>query len=173
MLPQRKQIRLRHYDYSSNGWYFVTICTKNRIYHFGSIRNKTMYYSPIGQQAMQCWLEIPRHYPFVELGAHVIMPNHVHGIIGIFHKKPQKKDADKQFPEKHISPKSDSLSRIVGSYKSAVTKWCNSNGHQSFKWHYRFHDHIIRNSWDYRRIHDYILNNVNKWEDDRFHGSAM
>jgi len=83
MIPKRKHIRLRNHDYSSRGWYFVTICTNNRVCSLGKIENKTLVLSVIGKQAEIFWNEIPVHFPNVELGNYVIMPNHIHGIIRI------------------------------------------------------------------------------------------
>jgi len=90
--------RARFWDYRWNAAYFVTICTQNREHWFGKIvktqnaasPNK-MDLSPIGHIANSCWYEIPHHFPFVELGAHVIMPNHVHGIV-IINKPDDERD---------------------------------------------------------------------------------
>lgn len=167
MTPERKQIRLRNYDYSSNGWYFITICTSNKTCYFGHISSNKMHYSSIGLLALKYWIEIPKHYPYVKLGKYVIMPNHVHGIIGIFKERNDKHHSSSI--NTSLSPSRGSISRIIGSYKSSVSRWCNKNGHDYFGWHYRFHDHIIRNSQDYQRIHEYILNNVKRWNGDRFY----
>jgi REP element-mobilizing transposase RayT len=75
--------RAAFWDYARNGAYFVTICTQNRVRWFGRVKNKKMELSTIGNIANACWLEIPNHFPFVELGAHIIMPDHVHGIVVI------------------------------------------------------------------------------------------
>ena len=73
--------RLQTWDYSKNGAYFITICTQNREHFFGNIQNGTMQLSEIGKLAEQYWLEIPKHFPFIELGNFVVMPNHFHGIL--------------------------------------------------------------------------------------------
>jgi REP element-mobilizing transposase RayT len=73
--------RLQKWNYGWNAAYFVTICTKNRIHFFGNIINGENNLSEIGEMANKYWLEIPNHFPFVKLGAFVIMPNHVHGIV--------------------------------------------------------------------------------------------
>lgn len=73
--------RLPNYDYSSSGRYFVTICTHNRQHFFGEVRSRLMHFSPIGAIAHQLWVEIPNHHQYVKLDAHIIMPNHIHGII--------------------------------------------------------------------------------------------
>jgi len=79
-------IRLQNYDYSGDGYYFVTICTKNREHFFGNVVNKEMVLNGLGQIAVQYWLEIPKHFPNVILDEFVIMPNHIHGIIIIENK---------------------------------------------------------------------------------------
>ena len=74
-------IRLQSWDYSKNGAYFITICTKNRQHFFGKIENDIMQLSEIGKLAEQYWLEIPNHFPFIELGNFIVMPNHFHGLL--------------------------------------------------------------------------------------------
>ena len=73
--------RLQNWDYGSNGAYFVTICTQNREHFFGEISDGQMHLNEIGRLAEKFWSEIPVHFPFIELGNFVIMPNHVHGIL--------------------------------------------------------------------------------------------
>jgi len=77
--------RLQTWDYANNGAYFITICTQNRHHFFGTIQNQEMQLSEIGKLAVQFWMEIPNHFPFIELGNFVVMPNHVHGILIINH----------------------------------------------------------------------------------------
>jgi REP element-mobilizing transposase RayT len=78
-------IRLKGYDYSQNGFYFITICTKYKRPYFGVIEYCKMRFTKLGCIAHNCWLEIPKHFPFVVLDAFVIMPDHVHGILVIKH----------------------------------------------------------------------------------------
>ncbi|MFN8431072.1 MAG: transposase [Spirosomataceae bacterium] len=73
--------RLRGYDYASEGAYFITICTHNREHFFGEIADGKMHLNEIGKLAEKYWAEIPDHFPDVELGNFVIMPNHTHGIL--------------------------------------------------------------------------------------------
>jgi REP element-mobilizing transposase RayT len=77
--------RLQTWDYANNGAYFITICTQNREHFFGNIKNGIMQLSEIGKLAAQFWHEIPNHFPMVELGNFVVMPNHVHGILIMNH----------------------------------------------------------------------------------------
>jgi REP element-mobilizing transposase RayT len=74
-------VRLQKWDYRWNAAYFVTICTQQRDCFFGEIVNEKMKLSETGQLAQFYWCEIPNHFPFVQLGDYVIMPNHIHGII--------------------------------------------------------------------------------------------
>jgi putative transposase len=76
-------IRLPHWDYGSNAIYFITICTNNHINYFGEIMNNKIIYSSIGKITYQCWIDIPKHFPFVKLDKFIIMPNHVHGVLNI------------------------------------------------------------------------------------------
>lgn len=78
--------RLKNWDYSSDGYYFITICTRNRVHFFGTITNGIMVLSDMGNIADRFWREIPDHFPMVRLDKWVIMPNHVHGIVFIDNK---------------------------------------------------------------------------------------
>lgn len=82
-LPQRRSIRLKGYDYTREGAYYVTVCTKDRRHWFGRVVDGVMHLSPIGQWAEQCWLAIPEHMPYVDIADFVIMPDHMHGIVVI------------------------------------------------------------------------------------------
>jgi putative transposase len=188
MIRDRKHIRLRNYDYASDGWYFVTICTHEREFCFGKIENQIMYPSDIGMQAELMWNEIPQHFPMAELGEFVVMPNHIHGIIGIHHKfvddnvggivgtrhgvsVPDSSDNLVGSPNFNQFGKTipGSLSAIIGQYKSSVSRWCIKNNRAIFAWQSRFHDHVIRNQEEFDRIENYILNNVANWNSDKFY----
>ena len=78
-----KSTRLNRWDYSQEGAYYTTICTKNRELYFGDVKHGTMELSDIGEIARQYWREIPEHFPNTELDEFIVMPNHVHGIIRI------------------------------------------------------------------------------------------
>jgi putative transposase len=73
--------RLPHWDYSSDGWYFVTICTQNRAEYFGEVRNYVMELSDIGRIAQEQWHKNAQLRDNVRLDEFIIMPNHIHGII--------------------------------------------------------------------------------------------
>lgn len=80
-IHHRRSIRLNGYDYSRAGLYFITICCENREHRFGKIENNEMILNDAGEIAEKCWLEIPNHFPNAILHEHIIMPNHIHGII--------------------------------------------------------------------------------------------
>jgi putative transposase len=73
--------RLPHWDYGSNGAYFITICTAQRTHFFGTVANGTMQLNALGTLAQQYWQEIPQHFPYIQLANFVVMPNHTHGIL--------------------------------------------------------------------------------------------
>jgi len=161
------------WDYSSNAAYFVTICVANRAHDFGEITDSGMTLSPLGQSALVCWNEIPAHFPFVELGEFIVMPNHVHGIVVI--NKPvsdaivetQNIASLRNGPKNRFGPQSQNLASIVRGYKIGVTKFARQNG-IPFVWQARYHDHVIRNMGEYERIYQYILDNPQKWKEDEY-----
>ena len=175
--------RASWWDYGWNGAYFITICTANRNHFFGEIFNGKMQLTPIGILADVFWHEIKNHTVNVELGAFVVMPNHVHGILIL--DKPEISFSNvetrhalslqSQTPaqQRFQNQGKNTVSSIIGSYKSAVTKHCNrlqltDNDGVVFGWQARFHDHIIRNDEEYQKINDYIENNPANWNNDKF-----
>jgi len=172
----KKNRRLTGYDYRLGGLYFITICTKDRLPYFGEVKEGVMELSDEGIIARDYWLEIPAHKPQVFLGEFVVMPNHVHGIIGIETATgnvtaghcPAVAAGEKNPFMTGISPKSGSISQIIGSYKSACTKMIRCMRTEPFAWQDRFHDRIIRNQQELQRIEDYILANPEKWPEDKF-----
>ena len=177
--------RATFWDYGWNAAYFITIITQNWSCWFGKVKNKKMELSDLGACANSCWLEIPNHFPFVELGAHVIMPNHVHGILIInkpvetqYFASPDGKSnrgdnvvetqniATLQTPQNKLGPQSQNLAAIVRGFKIGVTKNARLI-HPKFKWQPRFHDHIIRDERAFNAISNYILKNPAKWNSNR------
>jgi len=170
-----ESVRLKDYDYSQNGIYFLTICTKNREEYFGSIVNKEMILNEMGKIAENFWKEIPNHFSNMRLDEFVVMPNHVHGIIEILCDKHARRDEamprlyNGAYPKmSKISPMPGSLSVILGSYKSIITKTIRKKiPYIFFAWQSRYYDRIIRNEIELNRIREYIFNNPAKWEEDR------
>ena len=165
----RKSIRLKNYDYSKPGIYFVTICTKNREFLFGEIVNGVIVLNDAGKIAQQCWLEIPEHFPCVSLDKFVIMPNHIHGIIIINHVAGvQNIEPLQQFNQfQKIIP--NSIGSIVRGFKIGVTKWFRQNNILNVVWQRNYYEHIIRNEKELNKIREYIINNPLKWGLDKYY----
>jgi putative transposase len=151
-----------------------------------------MHHSAIGEIANQCWIDIPKHFPFVKLDAHIIMPNHTHGIIIIDksdldlksnkfsnpsevqtqniaslrretnHDSNSKNNSE---PKNKFGPQSQNLASIIRGFKTGVT--VNARKIKpSFEWQARFHDVIIRDHRAYTNIRNYIINNPANWDKD-------
>ena len=146
---------------------------------FGNVINGKMQLSEIGQIASQMWYEIPIHFPFIDLDVFVVMPNHIHGIIvinrsiekpivGALHATPLPPDDVTHLLNEtmsFISPKSGSLSVVVRSYKSAVTKHAHKlDSH--FSWQSGYYDTIICTKGQLKRIRKYVLENPQNWNDN-------
>lgn len=151
---------MQGYDYSQEGCYFVTICTKNRLDWFGKIENEDMALNKYGRILQKCWLDLPNHYHNIVLDEFVIMPNHVHGIIAI-----TVGNGLKPFP----TGKNHGLSEIIRGFKTFSSRRINElpeNDHK-FVWQKSFYDHIIRDEESLHNIRQYIRNNPLKWSLDR------
>ena len=175
----RRSIRLNGYDYTQNGNYFLTICTRNRECLFGDVRDGKMYLSNYGGLVNECWQEIPIHFPQIVLHEYVIMPNHVHGIIEI--NNPQSTDtnmgmctdtvgvgANNYSPLRTPQSRPNGTSRTVGSvvrgFKIGVTKQMGFS-----PWQRNYYEHVIRNDESYQNIVQYMAQNPLKWEVDCFY----
>ncbi|MBT3617511.1 MAG: hypothetical protein HOD97_05730 [Candidatus Marinimicrobia bacterium] len=156
MKGKRKHIRLADYDYSQSGIYFVTICSQIRECIFGEITNGNMKLNLIGNIAYRCWEGIEKHYTSVNLFDFVVMPNHVHGMVGL---------NSTQF-------KNPVLGDIVGKYKAAVTREINKRRGEIYRaptkvWQRNYYEHIIRNETAFERITEYIRSNPSNWKQDK------
>jgi len=191
-----ESLRLQNWDYRWSSAYFLTICTQNKEHYFGKINNGKMQLSNIGILADVFWYEIKNHAKNVKLDSFVVMPNHIHGILILNDNNvndidgningcdggrdkaclvstmtiPLQSSQQKQnIGQKRFQNQGkNSVSSIIGSYKSAVTKHANRLGFD-FKWQSGFYDHIIRNDKSYKKISNYIINNQKNWKDDKFH----
>jgi REP element-mobilizing transposase RayT len=163
-LPQRKSPRLRGYDYSQAGAYFVTICTHHRLPLFGEIHETTMNPTPLGSAAASAWLALPGYFPRIQLDAWVIMPNHMHGILAIGWDDPFDTPPDDPLFYRHT------LGTILNNYKGSVTRTARqaSNDPAMRVWQTRYHDHIIRRESELQTIREYIGANPARWSEDKF-----
>ena len=174
-----KSNRLQNWDYGWNASYFVTICTKGREHFFGEIKKGNMEFSKIGDIVHKFWLEIPKHFPFVNLGEFVVMPNHIHGIIII--DKNDNNAHPVETPKLDVStmtttPKTNGgknpkwKPNILGSIINQYKRICTINArktNRNFAWQSRYYDHIIRDKKSFNKISEYIINNPINWGKDR------
>jgi putative transposase len=145
-LPNRKSIRLKGYDYSQAGLYFITICCDDRKCLFGKISDGKMIFNETGNVANECWLQIPKHFPNAILHEYIIMPNHVHGIIelipeilvGIQDNEPRTQNIEwaqnvepRQNEFQKIIP--HSIGSIIRGFKIGVTKWIRQTSERSVR----------------------------------------
>ena len=165
IIHKRKSIRLKEYDYSQPGEYFITICTHDKKCAFGETVEEKIILSPIGIIAKKCWEEIPEHFPNVRLDEHVIMPNHVHGIVII-----EGRDLINQIPTRNNFPLMKNpkvtLGKIIRSYKARSAKYIHDSGYVDFQWQSLFYDWIVRSEKELDNIRDYIINNPPQWSLD-------
>jgi REP element-mobilizing transposase RayT len=171
-LPHRGSTRLTGFDYSQPGAYFVTICCKDRQCLLGSISGGKVELTAIGQIAREVWNSLPDRFPPLVLDAFVIMPNHVHGVLGIravpgivgAGLTPPAVAAPLSIPE---APK-PSLPAIIGAFKSIstinVNRQLKTKGKQL--WQRSYYEHIVRKGEDLRKIQQYILENPLMWSLD-------
>lgn len=174
-LPKRKHPRLKQYDYSSNGFYFVTICCKDKqcslskIEHFPDVvghclapherlyADTILTLSSFGQIAEKQLLELEIRYDYVKIDKYVIMPNHIHAIIILEGAA-------------GASPR-PTLTDIICTYKSLTTRECNAvnktMGRKLFQT--SFFDHIISNEVEYQNVWQYINENPRKWGNDEYY----
>ncbi len=189
----RKSIRLRGYDYSQAGAYFVTICTQNRECLFGNIINEKMVLNDAGQMVKMIWDELPINYPGINIDEFQIMPNHIHGIIILVGAGPRAcTDATPRGCPKttdHINigqargptPTAAGLSLpdIVHRFKSLTTaryrhgvkqkQWPPFPGKL---WQRNYYEHIVRDDNELNKIRKYIMDNPKKWDLDRENPNA-
>jgi REP element-mobilizing transposase RayT len=159
-IHNRRSVRLKGYDYSEEGLYFITICVQDRKCLFGKIVYGKMNLNDAGNISDNCWLEIPNHFPNVVLHEHIVMPNHVHGIIELIKTGSQNGSESSAVGVENFQPlQSPNVS-------------LSSMGIQNFEplriWQRNYYEHIIRNEQSYQQIADYIINNPNNWQEDDF-----
>lgn len=165
--PKRKHIRLKEYDYSQNGYYYITICAYEKKCIFGSVGRglapatagmQDIHLSPLGETAEEQLFALELRYPFVRIDKYIIMPNHLHFVLVLDGKTAG------------ASPR-PTLSDIICAYKSLTTRLYN----QRYKltnnkiFQSSFYEHIIRNEKDYLAVWQYIDENPRKWENDEYY----
>ena len=185
-LHHRRSIRLREWDYSGPGGYFVTICSYRRESMFGEIRNGRMDLNSYGEIVQQSWVDLPKHYHNILLDEFVIMPNHVHGIIVIvddivvdntnsavgasLRLAPTeiRHDTQPAPTERWNAMNHRPVSEIVRAFKSFSARRINGlrDAIGVGVWQRNYYERIIRNEKELRRVREYIAFNPSKWAFD-------
>ena len=177
-IHHRRSIRLKGYDYSSQGAYFVTLCCENRQHRFGEISESKIELTPCGQIATE-WMEnLPTKFPTIEIDEYIIMPDHIHAIISIRTGNPHcTPDTDRKgnpcgCPEENPP----TIGQIIGAYKSLVAndclKWHKEHNLQMGKfWQRNYYEHIIRDEQAYENISNYIRTNPERWQSNHSTGN--
>jgi putative transposase len=181
----RRTIRMKGYDYSQQGMYFITLCCRDRACLFGDIVDGKMMLNQYGRIAYNEWINTAKIRPNVELHEFVIMPNHIHTIIRItgcrgelnspviddelnsqvlgdennLHKSNGEFNSPLRGPAQTVGA-------IVRGYKSAVTKQLNALHIGCAVWQRNYYEHVIRNAHVYLKISEYIKNNPANWDND-------
>lgn len=167
----RRSIRLKGYDYSQAGAYFVTICTQNRVCLFGEIVDGEMRLNDAGKIVADSWQWLASQYDYIELDEWVIMPNHIHGIIVVNERRGDSRIAPTQIAPTQTGPtgKRKPIGRLIGAFKTVSTKHINiMRGMAGIPvWQRNYYEHIIRNDESLNRIREYIANNPLQWALDR------
>jgi REP element-mobilizing transposase RayT len=148
----RRPLRLKGYDYSQPGAYFITICTHERIPLFGEIIAHQMRPNSYGMIVTAVWNELPDHYPNAALDAFIVMPNHIHGIIILGD------EAGKRYP----------LPEIARGFKTFSARAINERRQTRTAplWHRGYYEHVVRDEKALSGIREYIVNNPARWSDD-------
>ncbi len=157
-LPQRKTVRLKGYDYSAPGAYFITICVQGRRCILSKITvgeglaPPAVHLTAKGKLAEEQIQQIPIRFPTATVDKYVIMPNHIHLILTL------------RTGAGGASP-SPTITQVVGTFKSMTTRLCEG---ESKLFQRSLYDHVVRNDTDYQEIWTYIGQNPAKWKDDCF-----
>jgi len=181
----RRSIRLQGYDYSSAGAYYVTIVAWQRECLFGEVVNREMRLNKVGKIVEWEWLELSKRLSYISLGAHMVMPNHFHGILFIHEdvgatRQGRSMSQPKEEPLQTMipagiggsplpnGPKPASLGAILAQFKSRVTKriWKVPELKETPIWQRNYYEHVIRNETDLQNKTDYIESNPLLWNDD-------
>ncbi|MDF5723751.1 MAG: hypothetical protein PUP91_25460 [Rhizonema sp. PD37] len=186
-IHHRRSIRLKGYDYSQPGAYFITICTHQRECLFGEILNGQMQLNNFGRIIQLHWGNLQKHHLHIKLDEFVVMPNHLHGIIILFNEiqmfvgaglnatftSQTEKTIIKPAPTaanigKSINYQQKGIPEILRGFKTFSARQINNILCQQGVplWQRNYYEHIIRNESELNRIREYIVNNPQKWTED-------
>jgi REP element-mobilizing transposase RayT len=172
----RRSIRLKGFDYSSAGAYYVTIVAWHRECLFGEVVNGEMKLNRYGKIVQAEWLELPKRIQFLALGAYIVMPNHFHGILVFFDELGNAPLglSNKFFPVSFLpefpprGPQPESLGAMLAQFKSRVTKrlWKFPSLKETPIWQRNYYERIIRDEQELQNKTDYIEANPMLWDED-------
>jgi len=166
---QRRSLRLKDYDYTQEGAYFVTICTHGHKCLFGGIVNGKMRLNSFGEIVHNEWISTAIVRNNVAIDAFIVMPNHLYGIIIVNDPNIRRGDpAGRPYTPIPHGPPSNSIGAMVGQFKSLATKRINALRHTPGNriWQRNYYEHVIRNEADLNEIRQYILDNPVQWDKD-------
>ncbi|MEW5701702.1 MAG: transposase [Candidatus Zixiibacteriota bacterium] len=170
--PTRRSVRLRGYDYTRAGAYFLTICTEDRAMSLGIVGNDSVVLNTLGQVVADSWLWLARQYDYVELDEWIIMPNHLHGIVVV-----GREDAggSRTAPTAIPDVERKSIGRVVGAFKTVSTKHVNriKGTPGATPWQRNYYEHVIRDDDELNRVRLYIQCNPARWAMDRENPSGI
>lgn len=162
----RRSIRLRDYDYSKAGAYFITVRAKSRENIFGAVTNREMVMNEYGKIVEDVWLSCGRAYPFVDVDTYIVMPDHFHGIVligedivGAIHELPLQKMRQKQMPRWYR--RKMTLPMVIGRFKMVSARSINRLRGRSGTavWQRNYYEHIIRDEVELNRVREYVASN--------------
>ncbi|MBT5337767.1 transposase [Candidatus Falkowbacteria bacterium] len=158
--PDRKLNRAKFIDYSLAGFYYLTICTNNRIEWFGNVVNDKMVLNESGVITRQQLFWLTKQYEHVNLDEWIIMPNHVHVIIRIVDDVGTGRD-------RSLPRKTKPIPGIIGAFKTTSSKFIHQNGLSEFRWQKSYYDRVLRNQSELDHSRWYIRTNPERWHHDR------
>jgi len=163
--PGRHSVRLKGYDYSSPGLYFLTICSHEKRRTFGRVDGGLrVELTPLGSIVRECWLQIPDHFRLVSLHEFIVMPNHVHGIVGIGRQAGAQHAAPLRETDIHPRLTQGSIGTMVRSFKAAVARRAKIEIRLDEQvWQRNYFERVIREGPEYADTAAYILTNPNRW----------
>lgn len=158
MDQNRKLVRMKGYDYSQPGSYYVTVNTHKNVCHFGKVAGNKTILNGFGRIVESQWRWLAERYNHVKLDEYIVMPNHLHGILTIKSGIAVGNGRDRSLQRK-IKP----LPELIGAFKTTSSKLIHSAGLAGFQWQKSYYDRIVRNDMDLERIREYIRNNPARW----------
>ena len=162
--PSRRSIRLKEFDYSQTGSYFVTIVTHQRRCLFGEVVDGKVQLNSVGTIVSEIWSDLPNRFPNVSVDMFVVMPNHIHVILNV--EAQFIAPSDPPHRREGVMNRAPTLGQITRSFKAASTRRIRQTSDIEVVWQRNYYEHVIRNEESLNRIRQYILDNPLKWELD-------